>query len=796
MTSIAKLKDKARKHEQQENWQAAIQVYRRVLDQQDESENLDLDLGLYNRIGDLNLRLGHTDEAVTYYEKAADKYAESGFYNNAIALCNKALRHRPNRTSVYLKLGRLCTVQGFQTDARRWILKYAERKVAAGEIEEALTGLEEFAELSDDPEIRETLARQLASHDRGEEAIDQLRRAYAMRLRADQPDKMAAVAEQARQIDPDVDLAAEEPVALPERESEGEDAYAAAVTPAEEPAEDEEVEGAGVADRLEPTVAEVGEATETDGVEGLETGAGVAGETEAGAVDELEGLEPTAEEGELAGEAGEEEVSGLEVGYGEDEPVETDPDAIGGLETFDREEVAAPEEEAGEPPPVEGSQDFESEEEAEPLPLLDTGYGDEPVDEEIVEEEVIEAEAVEEGVIQAEAVEEEAVEEEAVEAEAVGAEPVDEDAVGTEPTAEPVEEGELDLSFEAGERLGSVYQTVAEPMEMDVEGAFDLDEIDLGFGTGDSEAGEGALEDLDIDATLDRARSLVSRALTDQALRELNLLVAADAGPAVFVDALAVVNEILRHNPNDREALLRRVEYAERIGDTALEVDMLLDLAEALERSGASDKAEAVYRRTLEMDPSNVAAREALGMEAPAESDEGGDGESHEEGGDLKAAVQEMAPEALREGLEEADETDPEFTAMLEQFRTKVAENVTPEDAGDHYDLGLAFKEMGLIDEAIAEFQTALAGGAERLKVLEELGQCFVQKGQHTVAAKVFERALELPDAEAPDLLGVYYHLGRCYEALERPGDARVIYEEVLAIDDGFADVADRLRRL
>ena len=93
MKAIAKLKDDARKHEQKEEWEKAIQAYLQVLKLGEQGDGAELDLPLYNRVGDLYVRLGRPTEAVIYYEQAADRYAEAGLYNNAIALCNKALRY-------------------------------------------------------------------------------------------------------------------------------------------------------------------------------------------------------------------------------------------------------------------------------------------------------------------------------------------------------------------------------------------------------------------------------------------------------------------------------------------------------------------------------------------------------------------------------------------------------------------------------------------------------------------------------------------------------------------------------
>jgi tetratricopeptide (TPR) repeat protein len=139
---------------------------------------------------------------------------------------------------------------------------------------------------------------------------------------------------------------------------------------------------------------------------------------------------------------------------------------------------------------------------------------------------------------------------------------------------------------------------------------------------------------------------------------------------------------------------------------------------------------------------------------------------------------------------------EKDFADMLQQFRQKVAETIPREDAGSHYDLGLAFKEMGLIDEAIGEFQTALRSGQEKLKVYEELGSCFVMKQQYSVAITVLNRAQQLPFDDESDLLGVYYSLGRAHEELGQRAEAKSAYEKIISIDIGFQDTSARLARL
>src|SRR4051812_2107081 len=181
MKSVTKLKDDARKHEQKEEWDKAIQAYLLVLKTGEEGEG-ELDLPLYNRVGDLYLRLSKPNDAVRYYVQAADRYAEAGLFNNAIALCNKAMRYVPQQLDLLRKLGQFSASQGFLTDARRYFLEYAEKKFAGGEVDEALTALEEFADASGDAEVREMLARRLHAHGRTDEAVSELRKAYAARI--------------------------------------------------------------------------------------------------------------------------------------------------------------------------------------------------------------------------------------------------------------------------------------------------------------------------------------------------------------------------------------------------------------------------------------------------------------------------------------------------------------------------------------------------------------------------------------------------------------------------------------
>jgi tetratricopeptide (TPR) repeat protein len=137
-----------------------------------------------------------------------------------------------------------------------------------------------------------------------------------------------------------------------------------------------------------------------------------------------------------------------------------------------------------------------------------------------------------------------------------------------------------------------------------------------------------------------------------------------------------------------------------------------------------------------------------------------------------------------------------DFQQMLSAFKRGIEANVGEEDFQSHYDLGVAYKEMGLLDEAIAEFQKALRSSEGRLKSSEALGLCFFEKGQHTVAETILRRGLDLPAHSDAERVGLLYWLGRTLEEQGRGPAALEAYHRVFAVDINFHDVNQRVAAL
>src|SRR5512133_695157 len=205
MSNVAKLKKQAAEFEQNRQFDKALAVYVKLLESFDQNAD-ELDVALFNRVGDLTLRQGNVADAVDYYERAVDRYADTGFFNNAIALCNKILRHSPGRAIVYYKLGKISAQKGLKNDARVNFLEYADRMQKAGKVDEAFRALKEFADLCpDQDEIRLMLADQLTKAGRKSEAVEQLQMLHERFDAEGRTGDAEATANRMRAIDPTVE---------------------------------------------------------------------------------------------------------------------------------------------------------------------------------------------------------------------------------------------------------------------------------------------------------------------------------------------------------------------------------------------------------------------------------------------------------------------------------------------------------------------------------------------------------------------------------------------------------------
>ena len=113
-------------------------------------------------------------------------------------------------------------------------------------------------------------------------------------------------------------------------------------------------------------------------------------------------------------------------------------------------------------------------------------------------------------------------------------------------------------------------------------------------------------------------------------------------------------------------------------------------------------------------------------------------------------------------------------------------------DAQSHFDLGLAFKEMGLYDEAINEFRQASSDTARRLECLILQGACLRERGEYDTAVNMLNALLK-PSLSKEDSSAVKYELVLTYESAGQTDQAAQLLSDLDSSNPGFRDVSSRL---
>jgi tetratricopeptide (TPR) repeat protein len=140
---------------------------------------------------------------------------------------------------------------------------------------------------------------------------------------------------------------------------------------------------------------------------------------------------------------------------------------------------------------------------------------------------------------------------------------------------------------------------------------------------------------------------------------------------------------------------------------------------------------------------------------------------------------------------------------LFEEFRNELGEAAKEEvDLETHYNLGIAYREMGLLEEAISEFQRVAkennSGSAFRygMQCCTLLGLAFMEKGQPAIAAMWYQRALQSPKLDAESILALRYDLGVAQELAGEIEAAFKSFSEVYAMNIDYRDVAERIALL
>ena len=218
-----------------------------------------------------------------------------------------------------------------------------------------------------------------------------------------------------------------------------------------------------------------------------------------------------------------------------------------------------------------------------------------------------------------------------------------------------------------------------------------------------------------------------------------------------------------------------------------------LSRADTLTGQGRRDEAIEVLLQLRGHFPASVhvATRlESLGWSPEEPGDEEGDFV------DLQAEVLEGLDLRLGsefEGFEDFEVS--ELDDIVREFKSGIAERLEDSDFETHYNLGVAYREMGLFDEALQEFQMAARSPERQKDAYTSLSLVLRDLGRHGDALAALRMALASPDNAAEDRVAILYEMGCTAEEAGTSEQAVQFFEKASEVDPSYRDVGGRLRQ-
>ena len=251
-------------------------------------------------------------------------------------------------------------------------------------------------------------------------------------------------------------------------------------------------------------------------------------------------------------------------------------------------------------------------------------------------------------------------------------------------------------------------------------------------------------------------------------------------------------------------------------------LDAELEEVEFYERQGLLEEALLAVRELASSHPGHPAAADALNRieqlasleasrsEAPVDEEPVPQAEAPPEAREKEAYGSTGTTGIFDLGAELSAELGPELTPtptgefqysvadVFDQFKKGLEKTVRPDDSATKYDLGIAFQEMGMLDEALEQFRAALAGGDRRrdAEILNMIGVCLGMKGRHAEAIDAYRQALHSEFLTPDAAKALHFELGAAHEALGEAGVALWYFQQIAHGDPAYRGVAERVARL
>jgi len=207
-------------------------------------------------------------------------------------------------------------------------------------------------------------------------------------------------------------------------------------------------------------------------------------------------------------------------------------------------------------------------------------------------------------------------------------------------------------------------------------------------------------------------------------------------------------------------------------------LDSYYKLADLYYKRGLFGEAKLQYQKILEIDPKDKKARDGLQM-------------IERKAAKSRTSEQKIAEDTTRE-------RDPVWNAILQELQRQLSAQLSEDDYQTHYQLGIAFKEMGLLPKAIDEFKIALADVTLEFDGYLMLGTCYREMGNYDEAIEYLKKGLRIKPLVTKQYEDIYYQLGLTFEESGQAKDALEAFNKVVELkgEKASAELQSKVQKL
>ncbi len=194
---------------------------------------------------------------------------------------------------------------------------------------------------------------------------------------------------------------------------------------------------------------------------------------------------------------------------------------------------------------------------------------------------------------------------------------------------------------------------------------------------------------------------------------------------------------------------------------------------------GFKDQAFKLYERLLAASPGNREIEEKLkaisSIEEPAAAVAPVEEETHDDANML---------------------TDNDVKDIFKEFQKGLEKEVGEKDSETHYNLGIAYKEMGLIEDAIKELEISAKDPKKHLLSIGVIALCYMSQGLYPAAIREYKRAIESISSDNDSYLGLNYDLADAYSKNKDYRNALKILIEIHEMSPDFRNVKQKMEKI